>query len=116
MLGKSLANSRPGLGRSLRAPGLVVSLTLRDELQKQQGLTLPLVCADVLKDSGGFPVLSDDNGTLPLFGPRDELRCRALERGNGLNVLRGVHDTIFSTQLGARHVPQRFSEEELRSR
>jgi hypothetical protein len=50
MLGKSLANSRPGLCRSLCAPGLVVSLTLRHELQEQQGLTLPLVCADVLVD------------------------------------------------------------------
>ena len=103
MLGKSLANPRASLGRRLRATRFVVLFAVRDELEKQQGLTLSLVRPDILQNRGGFPILSDDDGTLSLFGPRDEIRRVTLERRDRFDVFGSVHDTIFSTKFSACH-------------
>lgn len=104
MLGKSLANPRTGLGRRLGAAGLVVLLTLCNQLEKQEGLPLPLVCPDILQNCRRFSILSDDDGTLPLLGARDELRGGPLERRDRFDILRGVHGTIYSSEFSACHL------------
>jgi hypothetical protein len=97
MLGKTLADSRPGLSRSLCASRFVVLLTLRNQLEEQQGLTLSLIRCDILENGCRFPILGDHNRALPLLGAGDELCGIALERCDRLDVFGSVPARVKAT-------------------
>jgi len=78
----------------------VVLVALREELEQVEGPLLPLVGVDVLQHPGRPAVLGDHDRAVPVRRAGDELRGAALERRDGSDIAREVHDAGCSPEFG----------------